>query len=183
MTASVTTKRPSTQEFLPGVRNIIAVASGKGGVGKSTVAANLAVAMAQTGAKVGLIDADIFGPSQPIMFGVENERLFINERNGRQYMIPVEKYGVKLLSIGFLADPSQAIVWRGPMASKALQQLFNDADWGELDYMFIDLPPGTSDIHLTLGNCSGNRSSDCFTPQLVALADAKRDSDVPDGIH
>lgn len=175
MTASVTTKRPSTQEFLPGVRNIIAVASGKGGVGKSTVAANLAVAMAQTGAKVGLIDADIFGPSQPIMFGVENERLFINERNGRQYMIPVEKYGVKLLSIGFLADPSQAIVWRGPMASKALQQLFNDADWGELDYMFIDLPPGTSDIHLTLvGTVPVTGVVIVSTPQLVALADAKK---------
>jgi len=175
MTANVTTKRPSTQEFLPGVRNIIAVASGKGGVGKSTVSANLAVAMAQTGAKVGLIDADIFGPSQPIMFGVENERLFISEKNGRQYMLPVEKYGVKLLSIGFLADPSQAIVWRGPMASKALQQLFNDAEWGELDYLFIDLPPGTSDIHLTLvGTVPVTGVVIVSTPQQVALADAKK---------
>ena len=175
MTANVTSKRPTQEEMLPGVRNIIAVASGKGGVGKSTVAANLAVAMAQTGAKVGLIDADIFGPSQPIMFGVENERLFINERNNRQYMIPVEKYGVKLLSIGFLADPSQAIVWRGPMASKALQQLFRDADWGDLDYMFIDLPPGTSDIHLTLvGTVPVTGAVIVSTPQQVALADARK---------
>lgn len=175
MTAQVTTRRPSLEEVLPGVRNIIAVASGKGGVGKSTVAANLAVALARTGAQVGLIDADIYGPSQPIMFGVEHERLFITERNNRQYMVPVEKYGVKLLSIGFLADPSQAIVWRGPMASKALQQLFRDADWGSLDYLLIDLPPGTSDIHLTLvSTVPVTGAVIVSTPQDVALADARK---------
>lgn len=175
MTANVTTKRPAAENVLPGVRNIIAVASGKGGVGKSTVAANLAVAMAATGAKVGLIDADIYGPSQPIMFGVENERLFITERNNKQYMLPVEKHGVKLLSIGFMADPSQAIVWRGPMASRALQQLFMDADWGELDYLFIDLPPGTSDIHLTLvATVPVTGAVIVSTPQEVALADARK---------
>ncbi len=175
MTANVTSLRPGAEDLLPNVRNIIAVASGKGGVGKSTVAANLAVAMAQTGAKVGLIDADIYGPSQPIMFGVEHEQLFITERNNRQYMVPVEKYGVKLLSIGFLADPSQAIVWRGPMASKALQQLFRDADWGDLDYLFIDLPPGTSDIHLTLvSTVPVTGAVIVSTPQDVALADARK---------
>jgi ATP-binding protein involved in chromosome partitioning len=177
LTANVTSQRSATssEDLLSGVKNIIAVASGKGGVGKSTVAANLAIAMAQTGAKVGLIDADIYGPSQPIMFGVEHEKLFVNEREGKQYMIPVEKYGVKLLSIGFLTDPSQAIVWRGPMASKALKQLFSDADWGELDYMFIDLPPGTSDIHLTLvGSVPVTGAVIVSTPQEVALADAKK---------
>lgn len=175
MTARVTSQRQDGGEILPGVRNIIAVASGKGGVGKSTVAANLAVAMAQTGARVGLIDADIYGPSQPLMFGVENEKLFITEKNGRQLMVPVEKHGVKLLSIGFLADPTQAIVWRGPMASKALRQLFADADWGELDYMFIDLPPGTSDIHLTLVSAVPVTGAVIVsTPQEVALADARK---------
>lgn len=175
MTARVTSQRQDHGELLPGVRNIIAIASGKGGVGKSTVAANLAVAMAQTGARVGLIDADIYGPSQPLMFGVEHERLFITERDGRQLMVPVEKYGVKLLSIGFLADPSQAIVWRGPMASKALRQLFSDADWGELDYMFIDLPPGTSDIHLTLVSAVPLTGAVIVsTPQEVALSDARK---------
>ncbi len=176
MTANVTTgKTVSNAELLPGVKNIIAVASGKGGVGKSTVTANLAVAMAQTGAKVGLIDADIFGPSQPIMFGVENERLFVTEKEGRQLMVPADKHGVKLLSIGFLTDPSQAIVWRGPMASKALRQLFTDADWGELDYLFIDLPPGTSDIHLTLVTMLKLTGAVIVsTPQQVALADAQK---------
>jgi ATP-binding protein involved in chromosome partitioning len=175
MTARVTTRRESDQTSLAGVKNIIAVASGKGGVGKSTVAANLAVAMAQTGARVGLVDADIFGPSQPIMFGVEHERLFITERDGKQLMEPIEKYGVKLLSIGFLTDPSQAIVWRGPMASKALQQLFRDADWGELDYLFVDLPPGTSDIHLTLAATVPITGAVVVsTPQQVALADARK---------
>lgn len=172
MTAKVTSHRNAADHLLKGVKNIIAVASGKGGVGKSTVAANLAIAMAQTGAKVGLIDADIYGPSQPIMFGVENEKLYVNERDGKQYMIPVEKHGVKLLSIGFLTDPAQAIVWRGPMASKALQQLFSDADWGELDYMFIDLPPGTGDVHLTLvGSVPLTGAVIVSTPQQVALAD------------
>jgi ATP-binding protein involved in chromosome partitioning len=175
MTANVSSRRGNDQPLLPGVKNIIAIASGKGGVGKSTVAANLAVAMAKTGASVGLIDADVFGPSQPIMFGVENERLFVVEKDGRQLMVPVEKYGVKVLSIGFLADPSQAIVWRGPMASKALKQLFSDADWGELDYLFIDLPPGTSDIHLTLVSAVPLTGAVIVsTPQQVALADARK---------
>ena len=176
MTADVTSRRTiSANPLLPGVKNIIAVASGKGGVGKSTVAVNLAVALAQTGAKVGLIDADIYGPSLPIMFGVEGERLFVNEKDGRQYMIPVEKYGVKMLSIGFLVDPDQAIVWRGPMASKALKQLFSDAEWGELDYLFIDLPPGTGDIHLTLVSAVPVTGAVIVsTPQKVALADARK---------
>jgi ATP-binding protein involved in chromosome partitioning len=175
MTANVSSQRSTDQPLLPGVKNIIAVASGKGGVGKSTVAANLAVAMAQTGASVGLVDADIFGPSQPIMFGVDMERLFVIEKDGRQLMVPVEKYGVKLLSIGFMADPSQAIVWRGPMASKALKQLFSDADWGDLDYLFIDLPPGTSDIHLTLVSAVPLTGAVIVsTPQEVALADARK---------
>lgn len=176
LTANVSSLRAAEQQqLLPGVKNIIAVASGKGGVGKSTVAANLAVALAQTGAKVGLIDADIYGPSQPIMFGVEHERIFVKEINGKQIMEPVEKYGVKLLSIGFLADPNQAIVWRGPMASKALQQLFSDADWGELDYMLIDLPPGTGDIHLTLVSAVPVTGAVIIsTPQNVALADARK---------
>ena len=175
MTSDVTSRRTAENPLLPGVKNIIAVASGKGGVGKSTVAVNLAVALAQTGAKVGLIDADIYGPSLPIMFGVEGERLFVNERDGRQYMVPIEKFGVKMLSIGFMVDPSQAIVWRGPMASKALKQLFSDADWGDLDYLFIDLPPGTGDIHLTLVSAVPVTGAIIVsTPQKVALADARK---------
>jgi len=175
MTANVTSKRSGENAVLPGVKNIIAVASGKGGVGKSTVAVNLAIALAQTGAKVGLIDADIYGPSLPIMFGVEGERLFVTEKDGKQYMVPVEKYGVKMLSIGFMVDPSQAVVWRGPMASKALNQLFSDADWGELDYLFIDLPPGTGDIHLTLVSAVPVTGAVIVsTPQKVALADARK---------
>jgi ATP-binding protein involved in chromosome partitioning len=175
MTSNVTSKRDDEKALLPGVRNIVAIASGKGGVGKSTVAANLAIALAKTGARVGLIDADIYGPSQPIMFGVQNERLFVTEKDGKSMMIPVEKYGVKMLSIGFMTDPGQAIVWRGPMASKALRQLFSDADWGELDYMFIDLPPGTGDIHLTLVSAVPVTGAVIVsTPQQVALADAAK---------
>jgi ATP-binding protein involved in chromosome partitioning len=175
MTADVTSRRTMENPLLPGVKNIIAVASGKGGVGKSTVAVNLAVALAKTGAKVGLIDADIYGPSLPIMFGAEKERLFVNEINGKSYMVPLEKFGVKMLSIGFMVDPSQAIVWRGPMASKALKQLFSDADWGELDYLFIDLPPGTGDIHLTLVSAVPVTGAIIVTtPQKVALADAQK---------
>jgi ATP-binding protein involved in chromosome partitioning len=175
MSSNVTSRRSDEGALLPGVKNIIAIASGKGGVGKSTVAANLAIALAKSGARVGLIDADIFGPSQPIMFGATNERLFVNERDGKQFMVPLEKYGVKLLSIGFLVDPDQAIVWRGPMASKALRQLFSDADWGELDYMLIDLPPGTSDIHLTLVSAVPVTGAIIVsTPQKVALADARK---------
>ncbi len=175
MTANVTSRRNDEQEMLRDVKNIIAVASGKGGVGKSTVAANLAVALSKTGATVGLIDADIFGPSVPIMFGVEHEQPFIEEKNGRQLMVPVEKHGIKLLSIGFLADPAQAIVWRGPMASKALRQLFADASWGTLDYLIVDLPPGTSDIHLTLVSAVPVTGALVVTtPQDVALADARK---------
>ena len=175
MASNVTSKRPEESNLLPGVRNIIAIASGKGGVGKSTVAVNLAVALAQSGARVGLIDADIYGPSLPMMFGVAGERLFVNESNGKQYMEPVEKFGVKMLSIGFLVDPDQAIVWRGPMASRALQQLFTDANWGTLDYMLIDLPPGTGDIHLTLASSVPVTGAVVVsTPQQVALADARK---------
>jgi ATP-binding protein involved in chromosome partitioning len=175
MTADVTSRRTPENQLLPGVKNIIAVASGKGGVGKSTVAVNLAVALAKTGARVGLIDADIYGPSLPIMFGAEHERLYVEEKDGRQYMLPLEKFGVKMLSIGFMVDPDQAIVWRGPMASKALRQLFSDAEWGELDYMLIDLPPGTGDIHLTLVSAVPVTGAVVVsTPQKVALADARK---------
>ena len=175
MLAKTTSGRASDGELLPGVKNIIAIASGKGGVGKSTVAANLAIALAARGAKVGLIDADIYGPSQHIMFGVENERLFINERDGKSFMLPIDKYGVKVLSIGMLVDPHKAIPWRGPMASKALKQLFADAEWGELDYMLIDLPPGTGDIHLTLVSAVPVTGAVIVsTPQHVALADVRK---------
>ena len=172
---SRTTGRETQGSMLPGVKNIIAVSSGKGGVGKSTVAANLAVGLARNGARVGLIDADIYGPSVPILFGVEQERLFVNERDGKTFMVPIEKYGVRILSVGFLTDPGKPIPWRGPMASKALQQLFTDAEWGELDYMLIDLPPGTGDIHLTLvASVPVTGAIVVSTPQHVALADARK---------
>lgn len=135
---------------MPQVKNVIAVSSGKGGVGKSTVAANLAVALAQQGYKVGLLDADIFGPSVPKMFDVEDARPYVEQIGGRDLILPVEKYGIKILSIGFFVDKDSAIIWRGGMASNALKQLIADADWGELDYFILDLPPGTSDIHLTI---------------------------------
>jgi ATP-binding protein involved in chromosome partitioning len=175
MTSKTTSGRNGNQELLPGVKNIIAIASGKGGVGKSTVAANLAISIAEKGSRVGLIDADIYGPSQHIMFGVESERLFVNEKDGKTFMIPVDKYGVKVLSIGMLVDPDKAIPWRGPMASKALRQLFSDAEWGDLDYLLIDLPPGTGDIHLTLVSAVPVTGAVIVTtPQHVALADAKK---------
>jgi ATP-binding protein involved in chromosome partitioning len=175
MTANVTSTRNPKQGLLPGVRNIIAVASGKGGVGKSTVASNLAVALAKGGARVGLVDADIYGPSAHIMFGLKHEKPYIREINGKTYMEPIEQYGVKVLSIGFLVDPAQAIAWRGPMASKALQQLFTDALWGDLDYLLIDLPPGTGDIHLTLvSSVPVTGAVIVSTPQAVALADARK---------
>ncbi|MBO5249587.1 MAG: Mrp/NBP35 family ATP-binding protein [Muribaculaceae bacterium] len=160
---------------LPGVKNIIGVSSGKGGVGKSTVASNLAVALAREGYKVGLLDADIFGPSVPKMFGVEDEQLFMHNVDGRDLIIPIERYGVKLLSIGFVVDKNSPVLWRGGMASNALKQLIADADWGELDYFLIDMPPGTSDIHLTLVQTLGITGVVIVsTPQEVALADARK---------
>jgi ATP-binding protein involved in chromosome partitioning len=174
ITSSVTTLRNNTP-ILPGVRNIIAIASGKGGVGKSTVTTNLAVALAQAGAKVGLIDADIYGPSIPTMFNCEHEQPQVKQVNGKNVIIPLEQYGVKLLSIGFLTPPDSAIVWRGPMASSALKQFFGDAEWGELDYLLIDLPPGTSDIHLTMVQTVPVTGAVIVTtPQKVALADANK---------
>lgn len=174
MTSDVSSSKGSGP-MLPNVKNIIGIASGKGGVGKSTVASNLALALVKLGASVGLVDADIYGPSQTIMFDVMNERPMMREVDGKNKIIPVESYGVKLLSIGFFADTSQAIVWRGPMASKAMVQMFSDADWGELDYMIIDLPPGTGDIHLTLvGAVPLTGVVIVSTPQFVALADAKK---------
>jgi ATP-binding protein involved in chromosome partitioning len=174
MTSSVTSLRDNAP-LLPKVKNIIAIASGKGGVGKSTVTSNLAVALAQAGAKVGLIDADIYGPSIPTMFNCEFEQPQIKQVNGKNVILPIEQYGVKLISIGFLAPPDSAVVWRGPMASSALKQFFSDADWGELDYLLIDLPPGTSDIHLTLVQTVPVTGAVIVTtPQKVALADANK---------
>lgn len=158
---------------LEGVKNVIAVASGKGGVGKSTVTSNLAVALAKAGYSVGLLDADIFGPSVPIMFQTEDERPLLDKVDGKDRIIPVEKYGVKMLSIGYFVNPDDALVWRGSMATNALRQLINDGKWGELDYLLLDLPPGTSDIHLTLvQTISITGAVMVTTPQNVALADA-----------
>lgn len=172
---TVQSARPEVSKLLPQVKNIIAVSSGKGGVGKSTVAANLAVALAKQGYKVGLLDADIFGPSMPKMFQVEDARPYAERVEGRDLIIPVEKYGLKLLSIGFFVDPDQATLWRGGMASNALKQLIADADWGELDYFLIDLPPGTSDIHLTIVQTLAVTGAIVVsTPQAVALADARK---------
>jgi len=171
--------RPEVGKMLPEVQNVIAVSSGKGGVGKSTVAANLAIALARLGYKVGLLDADIFGPSQPKMFGVEKERPYGVNKDGRELIEPIEKYGVKLLSIGFFVDPDTAALWRGAMASNALKQLIADADWGGLDYFIIDTPPGTSDIHLTLLQTLAITGAVIVsTPQQVALADARKGIDM-----
>ena len=157
------------------VKHVIGVVSGKGGVGKSTVASNLAVALAEQGYKVGLLDADIFGPSMPKMFGVEDEPVYMDEVDGRHLIAPVEKYGVKLLSIGFLVEKDNAVLWRGGMASNALKQLIGEANWGDLDYFVIDMPPGTSDIHLTLVQTLAITGAIVVTtPQEVALADAKK---------
>ena len=160
---------------IPGIKNIIAIASGKGGVGKSTVTANLAVTLAKMGFSVGILDADIYGPSMPIMFDVETEKPISVVVDGKSKMKPVESYEVKLLSIGFFTAPSQAVIWRGPMASKALNQMIFDADWGELDFMLIDLPPGTGDIHLSIMQSLPITGAVVVsTPQIVALADAKK---------
>ena len=167
--------RPEVGKLLPQVKNIIGVSSGKGGVGKSTVASNLAVALANLGYKVGLLDADIFGPSMPKMFQVEDARPLLAEVGGRELIEPITKYGVKLLSIGFFVDPDQATLWRGGMASNALKQLIGDANWGDLDYLLIDLPPGTSDIHLTIVQTLALTGIVVVsTPQDVALADARK---------
>ena len=171
--------RPEVGKLLPDVKNIIAVSSGKGGVGKSTVAANLAISLARLGYKVGLLDADIFGPSMPKMFRVEDARPYAVEKDGRQLIEPIEKYGVKLLSIGFFVNPETATLWRGGMASNALKQLIADADWGELDYFILDTPPGTSDIHLTLLQTLAITGAVIVsTPQNVALADARKGIDM-----
>lgn len=172
MTSRVTTQK---NQPLTNIQNIILVASGKGGVGKSTVSANLALGLSKTGAKVGLIDADIYGPSIPIMFGLEGTKPFAVEVEGKTKIVPVEKYGIKVLSIGFFTDPDQPVPWRGPMASNAVKQLFNDAEWGELDYLVVDLPPGTGDIHITLSQTYPVAGAVIVTtPQNVALADTKK---------
>src|SRR6476620_1383921 len=174
-TSNTTTKRSDPGSVLPKVKNIIAVVSGKGGVGKSTVAANLALALSQSGAKVGLMDADIYGPSVPIMFGVRGERPMMIEIGEKGMIAPLERYGIKLISIGLLVDEKNAVVWRGPMASSAIRQFVTDVYWGELDYLVIDMPPGTGDIHLTLVQTVPVTGAVIVTtPQDVALADAKK---------
>jgi len=168
-------KEPEVRAILSDVKHIIAVASGKGGVGKSTVTANLAAGLAKQGYEVGLVDADIYGPSMPTMFDVVGQRPTGIEKDGKTLIEPITSYGVKILSIGFFSDPDQAVVWRGPMATKALNQMFKDADWGELDYMIVDLPPGTGDVHLTLvQNVPLSGVVIVSTPQEVALADARK---------
>ena len=175
-TSNTSSNRKDAQTLLTGVRNIITVVSGKGGVGKSTVSANLALALAQGGAKVGLMDADIYGPSQHIMFGVRGERpLMKDDGSGKGMIVPIEKFGIKMMSIGLLVDEKQAVVWRGPMVSSAIRQFVTDVDWGELDYLIIDMPPGTGDIHLTIVQTVPVTGVIVVTtPQLVALADAKK---------
>ncbi|MBS4040759.1 MAG: Mrp/NBP35 family ATP-binding protein [Flavobacteriales bacterium] len=170
------TEKPTIKgKAIPGIQNIVAVASGKGGVGKSTVTANLAVTLAKMGFKVGVLDADIYGPSMPIMFDVEHEKPISIEVDGKSKMKPIESYEVKILSIGFFTKPDQAVVWRGPMAAKALNQMIFDAHWGELDFMLIDLPPGTGDIHLSIMQSLPITGAVVVsTPQAVALADAKK---------
>ena len=171
--------RPEAEQLLPGVKNIIAVSSGKGGVGKSTVSANLAIALARLGYRVGLLDTDIFGPSMPKMFCVEDAKPYAVHVDGRDLIEPIEKYGVKLLSIGFFVSPTTATLWRGGMATSALKQLIADADWGELDYFILDTPPGTSDIHLTLLQTLAITGAVIVsTPQEVALADARKGIDM-----
>jgi len=174
-TSNTSSNRKDGKALLSGVKNIIAVVSGKGGVGKSTVSANLALALAQGGASVGLMDADIYGPSQHIMFGVRGERPMMKEVDGKGLIIPIERYGIKMMSIGLLVDEKQAVVWRGPMVSSAIRQFVTEVDWGELDYLIIDMPPGTGDIHLTVVQTVPVTGVIVVTtPQLVALADAKK---------
>jgi ATP-binding protein involved in chromosome partitioning len=175
LTSRTTTRRGADDTMLKGVKNIIAIVSGKGGVGKSTVAANLAVSLSKLGAKVGLLDADIYGPSVPLMFDLVDARPSAREENGKTILEPIEKYGIKLLSIGFFVDPSKALVWRGPMASNYFTQMLTGGDWGELDYLVIDMPPGTGDIHLTLvQTVPVTGAAIVTTPQEVALADARK---------
>lgn len=175
MTSNVTSTRIDKSAAMPTVKNIIAVASGKGGVGKSTVSANLAIALAKTGAKVGLIDADICGPSVPVMFGMEDDKPGLVNEDGKNLVVPLKKYGVEMISIGFLTPAENAVVWRGPMASSALKQFITDVKWNDLDYMVIDMPPGTSDIHLTLVQTVPVTGAIIVTtPQKVALADAQK---------
>jgi len=169
---TIVPERPAVPEILPGVKNIIAVASGKGGVGKSTVAVNLAVGLKNSGYKVGLLDADVYGPSIPKMFGLESERPSARQEDGVEWITPIEKYGIKLLSVGFFVKPEDALVWRGPMATSALKQLITQGDWGELDYLILDLPPGTGDVHLTIvQEVPVTGVIIVSTPQEVALAD------------
>lgn len=174
-TSNTSSNRKDGKTILSGVKNIIAVVSGKGGVGKSTVSSNLALALAQGGAKVGLMDADIYGPSQHIMFGVRGERPLMREVEGKGLIVPIEKFGIKMMSIGLLIDEKQAVVWRGPMVSSAIRQFVSEVDWGELDYLVIDMPPGTGDIHLTIVQTVPVTGVIVVTtPQTVALADAKK---------
>ncbi len=175
MDANVNSNRKDNKSVLPGVKNIIMVASGKGGVGKSTVAVNLAIGLAQEGSKVGLLDADIYGPSVPMMLGIKDERPMMTEVNGEGLIVPIERYGIKAMSIGLLIDEKQAVIWRGPMASSALKQFITGVYWQELDYLVIDLPPGTGDVHLTMVQTVPVTGAVIVsTPQAVAAADAKK---------
>ncbi len=175
MSARVNSKRMDDKTQLPGVKNIIAVGSGKGGVGKSTVSINLALALALEGAKVGLMDADIYGPSAPIMLGVQGERPMMRDVNGKGMIEPIERFGIRMMSIGSLIDDKQAVIWRGPMATSAIRQFITDVYWGDLDYLIIDMPPGTGDIHLTLTQTLPLTGAVVVTtPQKVAMADAKK---------
>lgn len=174
-TSKTTSNRTDQKNLLSGVKNIIAVVSGKGGVGKSTVSSNLALALQQSGARVGLMDADIYGPSQHIMFGIRGERPLMKDVDGKGMIVPIERYGIKIMSIGLLIDEKQAVVWRGPMVSSAIRQFVSEVDWGELDYLVIDMPPGTGDIHLTMiQTVPVTGVIVVTTPQTVALADAKK---------
>lgn len=175
MTSNTTTNRKDKKDILPGVKNIIAVVSGKGGVGKSTVAVNLALGLAKEGAKVGLLDADIYGPSVPIMLGIRDQRPMMTDVNGKGMIVPIERYGIKAMSIGLLVDEKQAVIWRGPQASSALRQFISDVYWENLDYLVIDMPPGTGDVHLTLVQTVPVTAAVVVsTPQPVAAADAKK---------